>query len=146
MNLNVLDPATLVAAQSADAGLVYLDVRTVAEFAGGRPRGRAANVPWVFFHPTSGEAVPNANFHGVMEANFAKESVLVVGGGEDDRAETAANALVAAGYLNVRVLQGGYPAWRRDGMLFSTDNRPGVSYVSLLMRAKRPDGAAAKGH
>jgi hypothetical protein len=46
------------------------------------------------------------------------------------------------------VLQGGYAAWRALKLMSSTDNRPGVSYVSLLVAAKRPNAGAghAGGH
>ena len=43
----------------SDAGnSTYVDVRTVAEFAEGRPKGRALNIPIVFFHPTTGSHQP----------------------------------------------------------------------------------------
>lgn len=142
-------PADLEAAWAATAGTVYVDVRTVAEFARGRPRGPAVNIPWEFRHPRGGAVIPNASFLAVVQARFSPEAPLVVGCEDGSRAVPAAACLEAAGFQNVKVLGGGYSAWRDLKLMSTTDNRPGVSYVSLLVAARRPAGTApqaAGGH
>ena len=56
--------ADLIAEQTA---AIYLDTRTVAEFASGRPRGHAINIPLEFYHPKTGDAHPNESFELVVE-------------------------------------------------------------------------------
>lgn len=143
-----LSPAQLEAAWSATPGTVYVDVRTVAEFVRGRPRGAAVNIPWEFRPPRGGEALPNTSFLLVAQARFTADTPLVVGCEDECRAAPAAACLEAAGFRNVSMLRGGYAAWRTEQRISSTDNRPGVSYVSLLVAARRAgsDTAAPAGH
>lgn len=137
-----LSPAALEAAWAATPGTVYVDVRTVTEFARGRPRGVAVNIPWEFRHPRGDLVIPNTSFLLVAQARFAADTPLVVGCEDDRRAVPAAACLEAAGFLDVSVLRGGHAAWRELRYMSSTDNRPGVSYVSLLVAARRPAGTA----
>ena len=46
---------------SQDAAIIYLDVRTEAEFQAGHPE-RAINIPVVFFDQAAGRPVPNPHF------------------------------------------------------------------------------------
>ena len=84
-----------------NAETVYIDVRTVAEFATGHPRARVVNIPIIFRHPTKEETYPNQSFLTVIEELYTKETPLVVGCGKEARALQAAEQLVAAGYSNV---------------------------------------------
>ena len=116
---------------------VYIDVRTVAEFATGHPRGRVVNIPILFRHPTTEETYPNQSFLTVVEDLYPKETPLVVGCGKGPRAIQAADYLVAAGYANVATMQGGYSEWQDNKLPTTKDNCDGISYVSLLMKVKR---------
>ncbi|MGE0485301.1 MAG: rhodanese-like domain-containing protein [Gammaproteobacteria bacterium] len=134
--------ATDAATRIGDAGdATYVDVRTVAEFAGGRPRGRAVNLPVLFHHPQGGEPYPNEAFALVAQHALAADTPLIVGGTGDARADRAAALLAEAGFSDVGVLGGGIEAWRAAALPVTGDNRPGVSYVSLLTAARRAKGA-----
>ena len=129
-----------------DGPATYIDVRTVAEFVKGHPRGRVINVPIEFYHPKTGAAHGNASFVLVMEHTLPHDTPLIVGGDEGPRAATAAAALIEAGYKDVRVMSAGLPGWRENGLTVTGNNANGVSYVSLLTPAKRKDGVAAEHH
>ena len=88
-------------------GYVYLDVRTVPEFAAGHPPG-ALNVPIVLLDPTTGQMVLNETFVQVVEANVTKDARLVVGCRTGQRSETASHMLLQAGYVDVANVAGGF--------------------------------------
>jgi rhodanese-related sulfurtransferase len=138
MSARAIEPEMLVEAWRENPPALYIDVRTVAEFAKGRPKGPAVNIPWLFYYPVTKAEHPNESFLLVIEALYAKDTPLVLGCLDDTRAVPAAACLTAAGYQNLRVLRGGFTAWRAKQLISSTDNRPGVSYVSLLTQVKRP--------
>jgi rhodanese-related sulfurtransferase len=48
-------------------------------------------------------------------ASVAKSSIVVLYGAEDSDADPVAQSLSASGYHDVRVLRGGFPAWRASG-------------------------------
>ncbi len=122
----------------SDAGnSTYVDVRTVAEFAEGRPKGRALNIPIVFFHPTTRETHTNEAFSLVANHALSNEDPIIVGADESDRAHLAAENLTRDGFTNIKIMSEGLPGWRNQGLPVTGDNRPGVSYVSLLTPARR---------
>jgi rhodanese-related sulfurtransferase len=137
MSAKVLSPQDTQRLLTNNAETVYIDVRTVAEFATGHPRGKVVNIPILFRHPTKEETYPNQSFLTVVEDLYSKETPLVVGCGKETRAAQAAGQLVAAGYSNVATMQGGYTGWKESKLPTTTDNRDGISYVSLLMKVKR---------
>lgn len=126
---------------SGDSGAVYIDVRTVQEFAIGHPAG-AVNIPVAFADPARG-MVLNPDFVRVVEKNFAKDKRLIVGCQSGARATRAAGMLVEAGYRDIANLLGGFgglrdqmgktlaPGWLASGLPVSNDNGAGVSYESL---------------
>lgn len=137
MNPKVLTPQETHALLTANPTAAYIDVRTVAEFASGHPRGKVVNIPIVFHHPTTKETFPNDSFLLVVESLYAKDTPLITGCGKEERARQAAQQLLAAGYTDVSVMQEGFTGWRKLGLPTTTDNRDGISYVSLLTRVKR---------
>lgn len=137
MNPKVFAPQEVHALLTANPPGVYVDVRTVAEFATGHPRGKVVNIPSVFYHPTTHEVFPNDSFLLVMEALYSKETPLIVGCDNGERAQRAADRLLEAGYTDVAMMQGGFGAWRELKLPTTTDNRDGISYVSLLTRVKQ---------
>lgn len=118
----------------------YVDVRTVAEFTGGRPKGRAINVPIEFHHPQTKEAHANEAFMLVMQRAFDPETPVIVGADTGPRANQAADLLTDAGFTKVEILSDGLSGWRNAGLPVTGDNRDGVSWVSLLTAARRAKG------
>lgn len=126
---------------------VYIDVRTVAEFASGHPRlKKIVNVPIVFHHPTTKETYPNKSFLEVVESLYVKDTPLIIGCDGGERAEQAATLLSQAGYTNVCIMADGHPGWRAQRLPTTTDNRDGINYVSLLTPVKRKGKKKAAAH
>jgi rhodanese-related sulfurtransferase len=100
------------AASLVREGWTYLDVRSIPEFEQGHPAG-AANVP--LLHAAGGRMMPNPDFQRVIEANFPRETRLVIGCRTGVRSLQAAALLGAAGYTNVVDMRGGFRG-ERDGM------------------------------
>jgi rhodanese-related sulfurtransferase len=137
MNPTVLSAQEVQTALTTNPATVYIDVRTVNEFAAGHPRGRVVNIPIVFYHPTTKEIFPNSSFLEVVESLYAKDTSLIVGCDSNDRARQAARQLLDAGYTEISVMDEGYTGWRQRKLPSTTDNRDGISYVSLLTPVKR---------
>lgn len=134
LNIN----ANLVAEEISEEGTgTYVDVRAVAEFAINRPKGRTVNIPIVFFHPTTKEEHPNPAFELVAQHALKDDDVIIVGGNSDNRALEAATRLQATGFVNIRILRKGVDEWNEANLPLTGDNRPGVSYASLLTAARR---------
>jgi rhodanese-related sulfurtransferase len=142
VELTEITPEETAERIGADGDATYVDVRTVAEFAKGRPRGRAINVPIVFHHPRTGADHPNERFRLVMAHARPHDTPLIVGGDDDGRAARAARELLDAGFAQVVVMTAGLPGWRARGLPVTGDNRDGVSYVSLLTPAWRANNGA----
>ena len=130
---------------SRDAAVVYLDVRTEAEFQAGHPE-RAINIPVVFFDQAAGRPVPNPYFLPVVEATIPKEATVVVGCQAGVRSQRAAEIMQQAGYTQVSNIMGGFgggqdqqgqavTGWQEAGLPVNTDNGDGVSYASLAEKA-----------
>ena len=127
------------AAELLKQGWRYVDVRSIPEFEAGHPQG-AANVP--LLHRQGGRMAPNPDFQRVMQANFPKESQLVIGCQAGGRSAQAAALLEAAGYTNVVDMRGGYggerdgmgrvsvPGWAEAGLPVENVT-PGQSYAEL---------------
>ncbi|PYQ55378.1 MAG: rhodanese-like domain-containing protein [Acidobacteria bacterium] len=123
-------------------GYVYLDVRSVPEFAAGHPTG-AYNVPLLNMGP--GGMVDNAEFLAVVEKSFPRDARLVVGCKTGGRSARAAALLERAGYANLVDQKNGYdgtplptggvePGWRPKGLPTSTEAAPGRAYDALKAR------------
>ncbi len=130
---------------SQDAAVVYLDVRTEAEFQAGHPE-RAINIPVVFFDQAAGRPVPNPHFLTVVEATIPKEVSVVVGCQAGGRSQRAAEIMEQAGYTQVSNMMGGFGGgqdqqgqavggWQEAGLPVNADNGDGVSYASLAQKA-----------
>jgi rhodanese-related sulfurtransferase len=127
-----------------DSTTIYLDVRTVPEFANGHPQ-RGINIP-AFFFQAPGQPTPNPDFLKVVEANISKDATVIVGCQAGGRSQRAADLMAQAGYTNVSNMQGGFgggqdqtgrtvSGWRDSGLPVSTDNSEKVSYGSLAAKA-----------
>ncbi|MCC6706772.1 MAG: rhodanese-like domain-containing protein [Gammaproteobacteria bacterium] len=146
MSHSIVTPLEASLRIAADGAATYVDVRTVAEFVQGHPRGRVINVPIEFYHPQTGAAHANASFQLVMEHTLSLDTPLIVGGDDGPRAGVAATLLGAAGFTNVSVMSAGLPGWRECALPVTGNNADGVSYVSLLTPAKRKGAPAAEHH
>src|SRR5438093_12922009 len=100
---------------TAHPAAVYLDVRTEAEFEAGHPAG-ARNVPVVFFDQATGRPVPNPDFLAVVERNFPRTAMLVVGCQAGGRSQRACEILADAGYTDVTNVRGGFGGAREHGV------------------------------
>lgn len=124
-----------------DAESVYIDVRTVEEFAAGHPEG-AVNIPIAFHDPARG-MVHNADFLDVVAKHFSKERKLMLGCQAGPRSHNAANLLERQGYRDVASVRGGFgglrdpygqvvaEGWAALGLPVSRENGEGASYESL---------------
>ena len=126
-------------------GYVYVDVRSVPEFAAGHPTG-AYNVPLMNMGP--GGMTPNADFLAVMET-FPRDAKLVVGCKAGGRSARAASMLESAGYTSVVDQRAGFegapdpstgrigePGWRPAGLPVTTEAAPDRAYEALKARRK----------
>ena len=131
---------------TADASVVYIDVRSEREFANGHPAG-AMNIPVAFPDPARG-MVMNADFVKIVEANFPHDKKIIVGCQAGPRSNAAAGLLQQAGYQDISNLLGGFggmrdqmgntlaPGWSAEGLPVSNDNGEGINYVSLKLKIK----------
>jgi rhodanese-related sulfurtransferase len=127
------------AAELLKQGWRYVDVRSIPEFDQGHPQG-AANVP--LLHRQGGRMAPNPDFKRVMEANYPKDSQLVIGCQAGGRSAQAAAILEASGYTQVVDMRGGFggerdmlgrvttPGWAEAGLPVE-NTTPGGSYAEL---------------
>jgi rhodanese-related sulfurtransferase len=127
------------AADLVKQGWRYVDVRSIPEFEQGHPKG-ASNVP--LLHMQGGRMAPNPDFQRVMEANFPKDSQLVIGCKSGGRSAQAAALLEASGYTQIVDMRGGFggerdsfgrvttPGWAEAGLPVETVT-PGQAYADL---------------
>jgi rhodanese-related sulfurtransferase len=127
------------------SGNVYLDVRTVEEYAAGHPQG-AVNIP-AFVRDAMGQMAPNPEFLSVVQANFAPGAELVLGCGSGGRSQSACELLAASGYTSVANVAGGFsgkkdpfgrvvaPGWLQCGLPVAQGDDPAMGYAALRARA-----------
>lgn len=137
MPVKPLSPQEVRDLLSSNDKAAYIDVRTVAEFAAGHPRGKIVNIPIVFHHPTTKEIYPNGSFLEVVASLYGKDAPLVIGGDDGGRTQQAAEQLQTAGYANLCVMPEGVSGWRAQKLPTTTDTRDGINYASLLTPVKR---------
>src|SRR5258706_13127575 len=131
---------------SADATVVYIDVRNDREFGNGHPAG-AVNISVALPGPARG-IVANADFVRVVEANFPHDKKIIVGCQAGPRSSAASRMLEQAGYQDISNMLGGFggmrdptgrviaPGWADSGLPVNQDNGDGVSYASLAAKVK----------
>ena len=126
-------------------GYVYVDVRSLPEFAAGHPKG-AFNVPLMNMGP--GGMTPNPEFLTVMGA-FPRDAKLIVGCQAGGRSARAAAMLESAGYTDVVDQRAGFegapdpssgrvsePGWRPAGLPVSTEPLPDRTYEALKAKLR----------
>ena len=146
MSVTTVDPIQTAERIAADGASTYVDLRPVAEFVKGHPRGRVINVPFVFYHPKTGARHPNASFLLVMQHTCPLTTPLILGGDADELPAEAAAVLREVGYTSLAIMPLGLAGWRICGLNVTGNNKNGVSYVSLLTPAKRQGQSQAAAH
>ena len=136
MPVTTLTPEGARAAQLG--GATYLDGRSSAEFAAGRPAG-AINVPLLDNDEDTGQLMPNPDFVRVMRANFPSDAPLLVGCQSGGRSSRAAQILEAFGFTCVANMVGGFEGWKPTGLPIDTSAPPSRTYEDLLAVADEND-------
>jgi rhodanese-related sulfurtransferase len=141
MDVKRISPEEAKKLLDSGAGYVYVDVRTVDEFDAGHVPG-AKNVP-VLEPDHTGRMQFNPRFVEVVEANFSKDSNLIVGCQKGVRSLRAAQMLVAAGYAKVVDMRGGFggetdpfgrpafPGWAPSGFPTASESPAEDTYPYL---------------
>lgn len=137
------------ARDSQSAGAVYVDVRSIPEFAQGHPAG-ALNVPLIHQDERTGQMMPNQDFVAVMKANFAADAPLLIGCQVGGRSAQAAQILAASGFTDVSNVLGGYggardpmtgalraEGWIQAQLPVDAETEPGASYRALAGKSGR---------
>ena len=115
-------------------GAIYIDVRSSAEFAEGRPAG-AINVPLLDHDEDTGQLMPNPDFVRVIRANFPANTSLLIGCQTGGRSARAAQILEAFGFTHVTNVQGGFAGWEPSGLPTERGPSAGRTYDALLSAA-----------
>lgn len=133
MNIRRISP-TEAHALMRDEGFVYLDVRTEAEFAAGRPKG-AVNIPVMVAGPSGMQ--PSPDFVAACARAFSPDAKLVLGCRSGQRSMRAAEALLAAGYTGLVEQRAGFEGarnafgqvtekgWLAEGLPIDVGSPPG---------------------
>jgi len=101
------------AAEMAEAGWTYLDVRTPEEFTAGHPKG-AVNIP--FMLRTAAGMTPNEEFESQVEQKFPDtEHQLLVGCKAGNRSARACDILKQK-YSTLADNTGGWDGWVAAGL------------------------------
>jgi rhodanese-related sulfurtransferase len=126
------------------AGYAYVDVRTVEEFDAGHVPG-AKNIPVLELNP-GGRMQFNPRFVEVVEANFPKDSNLIIGCQKGARSLRAAQILLEAGYAKAVDMRGGFggetdafgrltfPGWEPSGFPTATESLAEDRYSHLAKK------------
>lgn len=131
-----------------DAGHVYLDVRSEAEFLAGHPPG-AYSIP--LLEPRGSETLERPDFLALVGATFAPEVALVIGCAVGVRSLRAAQLLLTAGYGQVANMRGGWEGgrdpfgrrlrgWSELGLPVEFEPLPGRSFAELRRHARAARG------
>ncbi len=136
MPVNTVSSAEAHTAQQG--GAAYIDVRSSAEFAAGRPAG-AINVPLLDNDEDTGLVMPNTDFVRVMRANFPADAPLLIGCQSGGRSSRAAQILEAFGFTHLTNVRGGYDSWAPSGLPVETATAPLRRYEDLLAIANACD-------
>lgn len=141
MPIKQMDPRAVFEAMKNDKKAVLLDVRTTQEFKEGHPEG-AINIPIRILDEGSGMMLPNSDFSEVVTALIPKDAVVYATCRSGQRSMMAAMQMEVAGYGQLINVRGGFEGssetdgWRDQDLPTSSANGPGVSYESLLAKAK----------
>lgn len=97
----------------SDSGYIYLDVRTVEEFAAGHVPG-AWNIPVLVRDDASNGLTTNDRFLRVVKANLSSDARLVVGCRSGRRSARAMQLMRQAGFTHLINMAGGFAGSRNE--------------------------------
>jgi rhodanese-related sulfurtransferase len=117
-----------------DDGYLYLDVRTVEEFAACHPAG-AVNVPLSLLGPAGTTA--NTEFVPLILKAFSREAKIIVGCAQGVRSLRAAEMLAAAGFGHVVEMRAGLDGLRNA---FGAKTEKGWADEGLPVASGSDDG------
>ena len=141
MDIEQLSPQATHDALDSDSQAVYLDVRTVEEFADGHPAG-AINIPITILGPDGG-MLWNPEFLIVVEAVLSRDRRILCGCKSGGRSQMAAEVLLEHGYRDIANVSGGFcgahdsdghlaiPGWKEAGLPSNSDVDETNSYAAL---------------
>jgi rhodanese-related sulfurtransferase len=146
-----IDPRATHAVLNSDEPVIYLDVRSRAEFAAGHVPG-SLNIP--LLEPNGdGMMAPNPDFARIVDATVPRDVRIIVGCKSGGRSARAAEFMAASGWCDVSNMIGGMyglhgmlgapeqAGWAECGLPVTTTPEPGCTYDELHERAN----AQAKG-
>ena len=140
----------VAAALESNPAAVYLDVRTVGEFARGHVPG-ALNVPIAEMVPVTGMMTPNLDFMDVVQASVSKEATVYCGCASGPRSRHAVSLLQQAGYPSVSNVTSGFngvvdplgrvlePGWAARGLPVEPGDGGPFGYAALTAAAESAD-------
>ena len=141
MDVKRISPEEAKKLLESGAGYTYVDVRTIEEFDAGHVPG-AKNVP-ILEPDQAGRMQMNPRFLQIVEANFPRDSKLIIGCQKGGRSLRATQMLVEAGYANAVDMRGGYggetdpfgrltfPGWASSGFPTATEGPAEDTYPHL---------------
>ena len=139
-----IDPQDASDALAQDAGAIYLDVRSAAEYAQGHAPD-AWNIP--ILHASPQGMRPNADFAQVAAAVLPQDVLLIVGCKSGQRSAMACQALEQLGFTKAANLSGGFhgstdplgrvlaAGWVRAGLPTTSEPTPGRTWEELKASA-----------
>ena len=107
MSVKQIDPKQTHNILQGDKNSVYIDVRTMEEFANGHVPG-AVNIPVMLPDPASRRMAPNPNFLDAVQAGYPKDKKIICGCQMGGRSQYAADQLDQAGFTDISNMQGGF--------------------------------------
>jgi rhodanese-related sulfurtransferase len=140
MAYDTVTPAGAKALLDGGEGWIYLDVRTVEEFAAGHAPG-AFNAP-IAFRTALGMEL-NPGFAAAVRRAFAADAPLVLGCAAGVRSARACEVLAAAGFTRLVNMDGGFsgardgtgtvrePGWASCGFEVTTETAPEHTWAHL---------------
>lgn len=143
-------PEDVAEALESDPQAVYLDVRTVGEFARGHVPG-ALNIPIAELVPITGMMTPNPDFVSVVRASVSLDATVYCGCASGPRSRHAVALLEHAGYANVSNVTSGFngvvdplgrvlePGWAARGLPVEASDGGSFSYAALCAAAEPGD-------
>ncbi len=142
MDIPQISPTEAKDMLDQDPQALYVDVRSVPEFAQEHPEG-AINIPLLHQDPISGSMMSNPDFLTVAQGVLPKDQKLIVGCLRGGRSQKACEMLAAQGYAQLYNVEGGFggamdpmtgrtlPGWKASGLPTSRENGEGVGYEYL---------------
>jgi rhodanese-related sulfurtransferase len=125
-----------------DSDVIYIDVRTPAEYDRGHPPG-AINIPVALPNSQTRQMALNPEFLHVVEKRVPRTARVIVGCQVGRRSQFAGERMLESGYTDVSNMQGGFggdrnpmgeisvPGWQQMGYEVEMEAPRAASYEEL---------------